>query len=349
MSLAVKAKRGRREPPEWKKKIVAELVDVLSKYRYAVFADLEGLPARHLQQLRRQFRDVAYFKVVKKNLLYLALEKRGVKRESLEGYLKHGVLVIATNENPFLLAYKLEQYKTPAPAKPGQVAPKDIVIPEGDTGLRPGPIVSVFGKLKIPYEIRKGTIYVKSDTVVAKKGDVISAELAGLLQQLGIQPMEIGIKLVAALDGTLVIPGDMLHLDLEATRKDLLDSEEEALKLAFGAAFLLVPEALAYNVALSAQEGLRLVRSVALPLDADTAKESVAEAAAEAEAVISKLGDAARQLGLEVAQAAQPPATPASAEGKPEEKREEEKKAEQSGGAAEESISEGLSSLFGGL
>mgnify|MGYP001772683760 FL=1 len=350
MSLAVKAKRGRREPPEWKKKIVEELTDVLGKYRYAIFADLEGLPANHLQQLRRQFRDVAYFRVVKKNLLYLALEKRGVKRESLEGYLKHGVLVIATNENPFLLAYKLEQYKTPAPAKPGQTAPKDIVVPEGDTGLRPGPIVSVFGKLKIPYEIRKGTIYIKSDTVVAKKGDVISAELAGLLQQLGIQPMEIGVRLVAALDGTLVIPGDMLHLDLEATRKDLLDSEEEALKLALNAAFLLVPEALAYNVALSVQEGITLARSVALPLDADTAKEGVLAAAAEAEAVVSRLGDAAKQLGLEVQQVAQPqPAAqaPPSAEKKPEEK--EKKEGEQAGGASEENISEGLSSLFGGL
>ena len=349
MPLAVKAKRGRREPPEWKRKAVGELADVLGKYRYVIFADLEGLPANHLQQLRGQFRDVAYFKVVRKSLLYLALEKRGASKESLEGYLKHGVLVIATNENPFLLAYRLEQYKTPAPAKPGQAAPKEIVVPEGDTGLRPGPIVSVFGKLKIPYEIRKGTIYIKSDTVVAKKGDVISPELAGLLQQLGIQPMEIGVRLAAALDGTLVIPGDMLHLDLEATRRDLLDSEGEAMKIAVNAAFMLVPEALAYNVAASVQEGLALIRRTAAPLDADTAKESVLEAAAEASAIVSLLGDAARQLGLEAPQQApqqpQPASPPAQAGGG---KGEEKEGGKQQGEASEESVSEGLSGLFGG-
>jgi len=271
VSAAVQRKLGRREPPEDKKRTVEELTKLVEGHRYVLFADLEGLPAKQLQLIRKQLRGRAAFKVSKKNLVYLALERKGLSRKVLEPYLKHGVLVIFTDENPFLLAFEIDKLKMPAPAKPGDKATKDIVIPEGDTGLRPGPIVSVFGKLKIPYEVRKGTIYIKSDTVVAKAGDVIQPELASLLQQLGIQPMEIGLKLVAAWDGKTVIPGDMLHLDIEGTRSQILDAERESLSLAVATGYFEVPEVVSLLLGAAASEATAVIRSAGLVVDADSA------------------------------------------------------------------------------
>ncbi|MGC9072126.1 MAG: 50S ribosomal protein L10 [Acidilobus sp.] len=302
MTAIVQRKRlGRPVPPEEKKRAVAELTKLISENRYILFADLESLPAKQLHFIRKELRGKAILKVVKKSLLYLALEGRGLDRKAIEPYLKHGVLVIATNENPFLLAYQVDKLKMPAPAKPGAKATKDIVIPEGDTGLRPGPIVSVFGKLKIPYEVRKGTIYIKSDTMAAKVGDIISPELASLLQQLGIQPMEIGLTIVAAWDGKTVIPGDTLHLDIEGTKAQLLDAAKEAVAFVIGTGYFGLPEVVSMLLGTAAAETQILTRRAGLAIDPELASIALAQATSEANALVNALGDKAKELGLEAA------------------------------------------------
>ncbi len=342
MAVPLQRKRlGRAEPPEWKKRIVDGLIKTLSENRYVLFADLEGLPARQLHLVRKELRGKAVVKVAKKNLLLLALEKRGLDRKVIEPYLKHGALIISTNENPFLLAYQIEKLKMPAPAKPGAKATKEIVVPEGDTGLRPGPIVSVFGKLKIPYEVRKGTIYIKSDTIVAKPGDTISPELASLLQQLGIQPMEIGLTLVAAWDGSVVIPGEMLHLDLEGTKTQLVEAEREITAFAISAGYFDLPDVTAAMLGTAEAEALALAKHSGLTLDAELAYLAVTQAAGEASALIVALGDKARDLGLEVVTGT-PQAQPET-----QEKKRETGEANKEASQGETDISQGLSSLFG--
>jgi len=343
VSATIQRKLGRREPPEDKKRTVEELTKLVEGHRYVLFADLEGLPAKQLQLIRKQLRGRAAFKVSKKNLVYLALERKGLSRKVLEPYLKHGVLVIFTDENPFLLAFEIDKLRMPAPAKPGDKATKDIVIPEGDTGLRPGPIVSVFGKLKIPYEVRKGTIYIKSDTVVAKAGDVIQPELASLLQQLGIQPMEIGLKLVAAWDGKTVIPGDMLHLDIEGTRSQILDAERESLSLAVATGYFEVPEVVSLLLGAAASEATAVIRSAGLVVDTDSASLSIAQAIAEENAIVAALGDKARELGLEATPTLTSGTSSSSSSSAGAETKKEEKKEEQQ----ETDVSAGLAGLFG--
>jgi len=343
VSATIQRKLGRREPPEDKKRTVEELTKLVEGHRYVLFADLEGLPAKQLQLIRKQLRGRAAFKVSKKNLVYLALERKGLSRKVLEPYLRHGVLVIFTDENPFLLAFEIDKLRMPAPAKPGDKATKDIVIPEGDTGLRPGPIVSVFGKLKIPYEVRKGTIYIKSDTVVAKAGDIIQPELASLLQQLGIQPMEIGLKLVAAWDGKTVIPGDMLHLDIEGTRSQILDAERESLSLAVATGYFEVPEVVSLLLGAAASEATAVIRSAGLVVDTDSASLSIAQAIAEENAIVAALGDKARELGLEATPTLTSGTSSSSSSSAGAETKKEEKKEEQQ----ETDVSAGLAGLFG--
>ena len=78
-------------------------------------------------------------------------------------------------------------------AKGGDIAPNDLVIPAGNTGINPGPVLSEFKESKVPTKIDQGTIWVSKDTVVAKTGDSISQKLAALLSKLDIKPIEAGI------------------------------------------------------------------------------------------------------------------------------------------------------------
>ncbi|MFZ8856685.1 MAG: 50S ribosomal protein L10, partial [Candidatus Caldarchaeales archaeon] len=87
--------------------------------------------------------------------------------------------------------------------------------------IPPGPILSEFGKLRIPTRIEGGTIWIARETVVAKKGDEISPALASLLAKLDVPAVYRGLSVIAAVDGEVVIRSEDLMLDLEAFKKDL--------------------------------------------------------------------------------------------------------------------------------
>jgi len=340
MSVGALKRVGRPEPPEWKVKLVEELAEELKKYPVIGIADLTGMPTAQLQLIRKKFRKRVQFKVVKKRLFFKALERAGIDKEKFEPYVKGTILLMLTDMNPFKLARAIESEKMPAPAKPGMVAEKEIVIPEGDTGLQPGPILSTFGKLRIPYEIRRGTIYVKKDTVVAKPGDVISEDLAGLLQTLGIMPFEVGLKIQAVYDRGTIIPREELLVDLEKFKEDLLMAAREAIAIAAEAAIPLVPEAVSMMLTKAVAEALAVLRTTGI-LMPGTVEEVIRSAVAEALSVAIALGDKAKELGIEVVSTTRPAAEAQQPKETEKEEKEEEKEEE------EVDIGEGLAGLFG--
>ncbi|MEB3860856.1 MAG: 50S ribosomal protein L10 [Desulfurococcales archaeon] len=333
-------KRERRIP-EWKRRVVEELVDLFKKYPVVGIADLTGMPTKQLQLIRKKFRKQIVFKVAKKNLILRAVEEAGLDKSLFEKYITGSTMLLFTNMNPFKMARMIESEKVPTPAKPGQVADKEIVIPEGDTGIQPGPMLSVFGKLKIPYEIRKGTVYVRKDTVVAKPGDVISPDLASLLQQLGITPFEIGVKIAAVYDGGVMIPREDLLVDLEEFKAQVMEASMEALGLAAEIVFAAVPEAIEAAIAKAAMAVAAVAGETGF-LTPDVAEYVVGRAIAEELAVIAALGDKAKELGIE-----EIPQAPAAAPAAEEAKAEEEKKEEEEEEEKEVDIGEGLGGLFG--
>ena len=337
---ALHARKG-REIPEWKKRVVAELEELFRKYPVVGIADLTGMPTAQLQQIRKKFRKQIYFKVAKKRLILLAAERAGIDKEKLAQYLTGSTMLLFTDMNPFKLARMIESEKVPVPAKPGQVTDREIVIPEGDTGITPGPMLGVFGKLRIPYEIRRGTVYVKKDTVVAKPGDVISEELAGLLQQLGIMPFEVGLKLTAVYDRGVFIPREELLVDLEQFKADVLEAAREALGLAAEIVFAPIPEAVEAAIA-KAHAAVAAIAGETGFLTPDVAEYAIGRAAGEALALIAALGDKAKELGIEEVPVAAPAPAAEAEEAKEEKKEEEEEEKEE-----KVDVGEGLGGLFG--
>ncbi len=336
---ALHAKKERRIP-EWKLKVVEELTELFRRYPVVGIADLTNMPTKQVQLIRKKFRKQVVFKVAKKRLILRAAENAGLDPSKIEPLLTGSTMLLFTELNPFKLVRMIESMKVPIPAKPGQVTDKEIVIPEGDTGITPGPMLSVFGKLRIPYEIRKGTVYVKKDTVVAKPGDVISPELAGLLQQLGIMPFEVGLTIKAALDHGLLIPREDLVIDLEEIKAQIMEATAEALGLATEIVFAPIPEAIEAALAKAEMAVSAIVGETGF-LTPDVAEYALRRAAGEALAVIAALGDKAKELGIEEIPVAPAPAPEAKEEKKEEEEKEEEEE--------EESVDlgEGLGGLFG--
>lgn len=229
-----------RKIPEWKKREAKLLTKLLKEYRVVAIADLTKLPSAQLQEIRKTLRNKVYMRVTKNTLMSKAIDEVLNVRKNiakLKSYLKGSNIFLFTNMNPFELYMLLEKYKIPAYAKPGDIAEKEIVIPAGNTGIPPGPIFSIFGKLKIPTKVQEGTIWVTKDTVVAKPGDKISTELASLLQKLEIMPMEIGLRLkVVYEDGIILEPKD-LKINIEEYKEKIREAFMNAYKLGVEVAF----------------------------------------------------------------------------------------------------------------
>ncbi len=327
--------------PEWKIREVEELTKLIKQHRVIGLAYLEGLPTAQLQQIRKRLRKKVLFKVTKNTLMKLALKRAGIENEELYKLLEGQNLVIFTNLNPFELGLLLEENKTYTYYKPGDIADQEIVIPAGNTGLSPGPILSTFSKLKIPIRMQGNSIWVAKDTRVAKPGDKISEELASILQKLGIALKEVKIRVKAVYEEGLVIPGDKLILDLEAYENDVAQAYVKALNLAAEIAWP-VEEALELALRKAFLRAMTLAAEAGY-ITPENAEFVLTRAVSKALALAAELSKLAPELGLEVKVA--PAAAPAG--GEEEKKEEEAEEEEEKEELTEEDLSAGLGALFG--
>jgi len=210
---------------EYKKKIVDELVSLLEKYPVVGVVDLTYLPAAQLRRLRDVLRNKLLIKVAKKRLISLALDKTAEKRkgiDKLKDYLQGSCALIFSKENPFALYKIIQKNKSKAPAKAGQIAPNDIVIKAGPTPFTPGPIIGELGALGIKTKVEGGKINIVADKVVVKEGEEISQKVAEILKRLGIEPMEIGLNVIAIYEDGIVYRKDILAVDEEKLLNDIV-------------------------------------------------------------------------------------------------------------------------------
>ncbi|MDI9619692.1 MAG: 50S ribosomal protein L10 [Candidatus Nezhaarchaeota archaeon] len=224
-----------------KRKVLQEIVEMMSRYKTIAVADITGLRAVQFQRLKKGIRGRLNVKVAKNSLIRKAVEElkeqRGIDATALNGVLEGQTAIVVSDLNPFEIYNILEKFKVPAKAKPGDVAIKDIVLPAGNTGLTPGPVLSLFKKFKVPIKIEEGSIHVTKDTIVIRTGEVIPAEVADLLSKLGIEPMEVGLKIKAAYSEGLVYKADNLKIDVGHFRESIVDAASKALSLAINSAF----------------------------------------------------------------------------------------------------------------
>ncbi len=223
--------------PQWKREEVDELVDLVESYESVGVVDVAGIPSRQLQQMRADLYRTAELRMSRNTLVRRALEEVDDGLEELVGFVEGQVGLVGTDDNPFGLYKQLEASKTPAPINAGEVAPNDIVIPEGDTGIDPGPFVGELQGVGANARIQDGSIQVLEDSTVLEAGEEVSADLEGVLSELGIEPKEVGLDLRAVYaDGVLFEPEE-LAIDVDAYRGDVQAAAARARNLAINSEF----------------------------------------------------------------------------------------------------------------
>jgi large subunit ribosomal protein L10 len=223
-----------------KKEAVKKISDMIGGYPIIGVARVTGIPGPQLQKIRQKLRGKAEIMVSKNNLFLIAIgeaerSKPGLK--GLTGTISSQTALIATKLNPFSLFKEMEATKQPSPARGGETAPEDIMVLEGETSFKPGPIVGELQKAGIPAGIEAGKVLIKKDKVLVKKGDKIPRDLAPILAKLEIFPLTVGLDLQAAYEMGTVYPAKVLVVDEVKIMADMGLAARQAFNIAMFSAY----------------------------------------------------------------------------------------------------------------
>jgi large subunit ribosomal protein L10 len=218
----------------WKKDRVSELTEIFSSDGVVAVVDVSGVPASNMIDMRNTLRERMSIKMVKKSLMKIAWSEAGRPENEIAALLEgaHQPCVVHSDSmSAFEIFGELEKTRQGRAAKAGETFPDDVTIPAGPTEFGPGPIVGEFNAVGIPAKIDKGKVAIQRDTTFSQ-GDVISADLGIMLAKLGINPIEIGIILIGAIEEGHLFHSSDLDLDTDGFRNDIVSATSGAFNLA---------------------------------------------------------------------------------------------------------------------
>ena len=269
---------------EEKSSEVKEIERWLVEYKSIGVASLRKVRATQLQELKKSLYGQVYMRVMKNTLMRIAIENLGKNElKSLEPFLVGSNVLLFTNLNPFKLALLLEKGKVKTTAKSGDIAAMDVVVPQGNTGQPPGPIISQLNGVGLPTRIESGSVWVSKDTLVVRRGEAINERLAGVLSKLGIKAVESGLLMTVVYDEGLLIKEQQLRIDVEGTRNLLAQNQSEAFALAMGIAFP-APETIKSLLSRANQQASQLAIAAGI-VTKDTVGDFIRKANAEMESL----------------------------------------------------------------
>ncbi|MBK64377.1 MAG: 50S ribosomal protein L10 [Euryarchaeota archaeon] len=222
----------------WKEGRVAELKEIISSPGVVGIVDIGGVPAKNMLDMRSSLKGIVNMTMAKKTLMRLAWKEAGRSTEELEVLFEGAsqpCIVHSDSLNAYQLFDELKKTRQGRAAKEGELAPTDIIVPAGPTEFAPGPLVGEFNAVGIPAKIDKGKIAIQKETKVVSAGEPMSADLGMMLAKLGINPIEIGLILIGAIEEGLLLPADDLDLDVDGLKDDIAVATSRAFNLACNA------------------------------------------------------------------------------------------------------------------
>ena len=233
-------RRSRTNYPKKKRLMYQQLQQIPKEYSVIALSKMAKVRATQLMAIRKKFRDEIKIRIIKNEVAKRAFENvkdvYGIDKISAELHGQNALMF--TNINPFRLNSILSQNKVFMSAKGGDIASKEIMIPAGNTGITPGPVLSEFKEANVATKIDQGSIWVNRDTVVARHGQIISQKLASLLSKLNIKPIEAGISVAFAISEGLVFKESDLGINLAEYKNSLVQLFQEAIALATESAYI---------------------------------------------------------------------------------------------------------------
>jgi len=201
---------------ERKQKYFETLEKYADQFNKILIVGVDNIRSKQMQNVRHKLRNRAELLMGKNTLMRKCLrdmaEARGeaIWSEMLD-HVKGNIGFCFTDMDAGDVKEVFAEYKIQAPAKAGIVAPVDVLIPDGPTGMGPEK-TSFFQALNLPTKIVRGVISILNVTKVVSEGDKVGLSEAKLLNMLNISPFFYGIELLQIVEAGSIYPPSVLEI-----------------------------------------------------------------------------------------------------------------------------------------
>ncbi len=205
--MAYKIDINKKEVKRKTEQVKSTIAD-MKKFKTVALLDLRKLPDALLQSLRQRIRQKGGKVLVLKKPVVSRVLAANPKLAARVSECDKPMALILTDQSPLELNSFFKQHRKKRAAKLGDVAITDIVVPEGETDLPPGPALSELKAGGVNVQIKAGKIIVSKESTIAKAGEKLTEPKVKALQSLGVQPFEIMASLVFGFDGEYIYSKD---------------------------------------------------------------------------------------------------------------------------------------------
>jgi len=201
---------------ERKIEYLSKVEKIFSEYTKALIVNADNVGSTHMQNIRIALRGKAVLLMGKNTLIRKALRDMidaggNANLEAIIPLLKGNVGIILTKGDLGDSRKLIESLRVAAPAKVGSIAPCDVLIPKGDTGLEPTQ-TAFLQALNIATKINKGQIQILDDKIVITAGNRVGNSEATLCQKLKIMPFTYGLSVLSVYDDGSVFEPSILEI-----------------------------------------------------------------------------------------------------------------------------------------
>jgi large subunit ribosomal protein LP0 len=203
-----------------------KLKSLLDEYSTVFIVGVDNVSSQQMHEIRLSLRGEGVVLMGKNTMVRRAIKgfvTDNPEYERLLPHIKGNVGFIFTNGDLKATKEKILANRVAAPARAGAIAPADVWIPAGNTGMEPGK-TSFFQALGVPTKIARGTIEITTDLKLVEANTKVGPSEATLLNMLNISPFTYGMTI------------SQVYQEGQCFSAAVLDIEEQQLLDAFSAA-----------------------------------------------------------------------------------------------------------------
>jgi large subunit ribosomal protein LP0 len=180
----------------------AKLAKLLEEYPKIIIVGADNVGSNQMQKVRKALRGKGIVLMGKNTMVRKAIRGAAENNEKLEALLPHiknNVGLIFAKDDLSAIKKIIGENRVAAPAKVGAIAPSDVIVPAGPTGMEPTQ-TSFLQALNIQSKIVKGQVEIINDVKLIVTGQKVGSSESTLLAKLNIKPFSYGLSVLIIYD-----------------------------------------------------------------------------------------------------------------------------------------------------
>eukprot|EP01114_Cavostelium_apophysatum_P004930 TRINITY_DN153_c0_g1_i1.p1 TRINITY_DN153_c0_g1~~TRINITY_DN153_c0_g1_i1.p1 ORF type:complete len:337 (+),score=109.58 TRINITY_DN153_c0_g1_i1:70-1011(+) len=190
------------------------LIKLIDEYPKILIVGADNVGSSQMAKVRHSLRGKAIVLMGKNTMIRKAIRGHIENNKALEAllpYIRGNIGFVFCKDDLNEVKKKINELKVAAPAKAGNFAPVDVIVPAGPTGMEPT-MTSFLQALNIPSKITRGQVEIIQDIHLINKGAKVGASEANLLAKLDIKPFFYGLSITTVYDNGSIYEASVLDL-----------------------------------------------------------------------------------------------------------------------------------------